>query len=57
MPTIATFAADGAQAQDYPNHPIRPIVGLAAGKPTDVIARIVAADKSTTPGQSVGVEN
>jgi tripartite-type tricarboxylate transporter receptor subunit TctC len=47
-----------AQAQnDYPNRPIKLIVGYAAGGPTDVIARIVAQELTPMLGQSVLVEN
>ena len=54
---LAAFAADPARSQDYPNHPIRMIIGFAAGGPTDVIGRIIAQDMSVTLGQSVLVEN
>ena len=46
------------QAQtDFPNKPIRLIVGYAAGGPTDVIARMVAQEIAAPLGQSVVVEN
>jgi tripartite-type tricarboxylate transporter receptor subunit TctC len=49
--------AGGAVAQGYPARPVKIVVGFAAGGPTDVIARIVAQDLSTSLGQSFIVEN
>ena len=46
-----------AAAQEYPNKPVRFIVGFGAGGPTDVIARIVAQDLSGSMGQAFVVEN
>lgn len=52
------FGAATATAQEnYPDRPIRAVVGYSAGGPTDVIARIVAKHMSDTLGQSVVVEN
>jgi tripartite-type tricarboxylate transporter receptor subunit TctC len=51
------IAAGPAQAQDFPNKPIRMLVGFAAGGPTDVIARVIAQDMTVSLGQSVFVEN
>ncbi|MEI7446260.1 MAG: tripartite tricarboxylate transporter substrate binding protein [Burkholderiales bacterium] len=53
------FAARGpaAFAQEFPTKPIKVLCGFAPGGPTDVIARIVAADITQTLGQSVIVEN
>jgi tripartite-type tricarboxylate transporter receptor subunit TctC len=47
----------GADAQTFPNKPVRIVVGFSAGGPTDVIARILAQDMSVTLGQTVLVEN
>lgn len=53
-----TLGTAGAQAQgDYPNRPVKLVVGYAAGGPTDVIARIVAQELTPMLGQSVVVDN
>ena len=46
-----------AQAQDYPNKPIRFIVPYSAGTTTDVIARVYAQKLTEVLGQTVMVEN
>jgi len=46
-----------AEAQNYPNKPVKLIVGFAAGGPTDVIARVLAQDMTASFGQAVVVEN
>ena len=46
-----------ALAQPYPNKPIRIIVPLAAGGPTDVLARSIAQNLTETWGQAVVVDN
>ncbi len=52
------IGALSAQAQsDYPNKPIKWIVGYSTGGPTDVIARIVSQDVSATLGQAILIEN
>jgi tripartite-type tricarboxylate transporter receptor subunit TctC len=50
-------AAGLAQAQGYPNKPIRMLVGFPAGGPSDVPARIIAQALQTSLGQPVVVEN
>src|SRR5665811_2257127 len=51
------LASVTAQAQPYPDHPVRVIVGYAAGSGPDIQARTVAAQLSTSLGQSFYVEN
>jgi tripartite-type tricarboxylate transporter receptor subunit TctC len=50
-------AASGAAAQDYPNRPIRLVVGFAAGGSSDVVARIYGQKMSEILGVGIPVEN
>ena len=45
------------QAQEYPNKPIKIIVGYAAGGAVDLIARSLAKGMSETLGQPIVIEN
>src|SRR5437764_10141779 len=56
---VAGLAASVACAQGgkYPDHPIKILVGFAAGGGTDVAARIIAQKLTDALGQSVVVEN
>jgi tripartite-type tricarboxylate transporter receptor subunit TctC len=54
---IALFAATGAAAQDYPNRPIRLLVGFAAGGSSDVVARVIGQKMSEILGVGIPVEN
>jgi len=49
--------SDFAWALDYPTRPVHMIVGLAAGGPTDVCARIVGQHLSEQMGEQFPVEN
>ena len=56
----ATFviASSGvAQAQDYPNRPVRLIVPFSAGGNTDALARIIGPKVGEILGQTIVVEN
>ena len=56
--SIGLLAVVGAaSAQTYPTKPITIVVGFAAGGPTDIVARTIAASMEKTLGQPVLVEN
>jgi tripartite-type tricarboxylate transporter receptor subunit TctC len=54
---IFLSAAAAAQAQQYPDHPVKVVVGYAAGSGPDIQARTVAQQLSTSLGQQFYVEN
>jgi tripartite-type tricarboxylate transporter receptor subunit TctC len=49
--------AGGASAADYPNRPVRWLIGFSAGGPVDVVARILSQWLSEHFGQQFVVEN
>jgi tripartite-type tricarboxylate transporter receptor subunit TctC len=51
------FTVQIAQAQSWPNKPIRLVVPFSAGGNTDIVARLFAQELSKTLGQSVIVDN
>jgi tripartite-type tricarboxylate transporter receptor subunit TctC len=50
-------AAAPAAAVDYPNHPVRWLIGFAPGGPVDIVARIMSQWLSERLGQQFVVEN
>src|SRR5882757_4959552 len=50
-------AMGAASAQDYPNRPIRFVVGYPAGGTTDILARIIGQYLSERLGQPIIIEN
>ena len=57
MPALLTAAPATAAALDYPVRPVRMIVGLTAGGPTDLVARTMAQWLSEHLGYQFAVEN
>lgn len=58
MAALLTMVSAGVQAQsDYPNKPIRLVVGYSAGGPTDLLARLIGQDIAADLGQPVIVDN
>lgn len=55
MLLVANFSQ--AQANDYPNRPIKLLVGIGAGSTTDLLARVAARHLSDALKQPVVVEN
>jgi tripartite-type tricarboxylate transporter receptor subunit TctC len=55
--SFAALTATTSSAAEYPIKPVRIVVGLAAGGPTDVVVRIFAARMSENWGQPMVVEN
>src|SRR5687767_3654391 len=54
---LAALVASSPLAQDYPNKPIRILVGYAAGGGNDIIVRVMQPEMQKGLGQPVIVEN
>ncbi|MFN0160959.1 MAG: Bug family tripartite tricarboxylate transporter substrate binding protein [Burkholderiales bacterium] len=54
---LAAAVATSAQAQNYPNRPVKVVVPFAAGSATDIVARLVADDLRATLGQGFVIDN
>ncbi len=54
--TLTVSGVEAAEA-DYPNRPIRFIVALVPGGPSDILARLVSAKLTDSMGQQVIVDN
>ncbi len=54
---MTSFAAGSTLAQEYPQKPIRLVVGFTAGGISDVLARAIGAKLSAGIGQQVVVDN
>ncbi|CAN0330082.1 unnamed protein product, partial [Phaeothamnion confervicola] len=54
---VASIGAASAQAQTYPNRPIKLVVPYAAGGGTDALARFIARGMEQRLGQPVIIEN
>ncbi len=57
VPCALLLGASLAAAQQYPAKPVRVIVGFAAGGPSDIVGRIVAAQLTERMGRQFIVEN
>ncbi len=51
---VACFSASWAQ---FPDRPVRILVGAAAGGPTDIVARLISDNLSKGLGRAVIIEN
>jgi tripartite-type tricarboxylate transporter receptor subunit TctC len=51
------LTATAASAQDYPNRPVRVVIGFGPGSVADITARVVGARMGQTLGQQFVVEN
>lgn len=54
---IAALGAPQVLAQQYPAKPIRVIVAIAAGSPTDVVMRAASLELQRSLGQSLTIDN
>ncbi|MBB1594441.1 tripartite tricarboxylate transporter substrate-binding protein [Achromobacter sp. UMC46] len=54
---LAAAAAAGSASAEYPERPLRFVVGYPPGGTTDLLARRLAKELGTALGQSIIVEN
>src|SRR4029077_18760181 len=57
MATIMLASSGATQAVDYPQRPIKLLVGASAGGTTDTLARAIAVEMTSALGQPVLVVN
>lgn len=57
LASLTTLAQAQNSAANYPNAPVKIVVGYSAGGPTDLAARLLAAKLQTAFGQTFLVEN
>jgi len=57
MSLAASLLVHGANAQDYPTHPVRWVVGYPPGGATDILARLVGQRLSERLNQQFVIEN
>jgi tripartite-type tricarboxylate transporter receptor subunit TctC len=57
LPAVSSLVSSPAWADDYPAHPVRLIVGFAAGSTTDILGRLMGQWLSQNLGQPFIIEN
>ena len=55
--SLASVAAADASADTWPDHPVKVIVGFAAGGPTDIFARLISQKLTEQTGKNFYVED
>jgi tripartite-type tricarboxylate transporter receptor subunit TctC len=55
--TLTSFSAHAADTENYPNRPVKLVVGFAAGGSSDTVARVMAPRLAEALKQSIIVEN
>jgi tripartite-type tricarboxylate transporter receptor subunit TctC len=57
LPAVSSLVSSPARADDYPAHPVRLIVGFAAGSTTDILGRLMGQWLSQNLDQPFIIEN